>query len=511
MTQPPSRRSVLAAGAATAATVAVTNFAIAPAAQAAAPELPDGISRDKVLIIGMDGLRADRLEAADAPNLKSMMAKGTFAKSLLYTNPMAPTVSGCGWSTISTGVWPDKHNVMDNTFEGSRFDTYPGLLARLAQVKPGLSTYAAVDWVPLDESGVITSGADAKLVLPTHNAANDAQIAAEAESVIRKQNPDAMFIYFGNTDQTAHDVGTGPEYMEAITGQDAHVGKLWAAIKSRPTYSDERWTVIVTTDHGHVDAGGHGGSSWEERQTFILAQGPGIEAGLRPIDTRLVDVVPTVFEQLGLPVDSDWDLDGRPLQERTGDPFDALQGKLKTRADETGIPAGVLGYTHTAPSGWSVINSAMGTGGVTEWRGWTFTTNEFWSRTQRDQWRELNVRARGVFAVADSDEWSDKAFSGQFESTLVSPAYGYLSGRSRITVKFMTHYRQADKQTAKVLVSFNAGPPQEIKSYTSDVIAQQQSIEVPIPDGATSAHVRFQYTGDNDFYWVVDRFQFYAS
>ncbi|MFI1226333.1 MULTISPECIES: alkaline phosphatase family protein [unclassified Streptomyces] len=505
-----TRRTVLTAGAATAAAIATTNLMTAPAAQAA-PTLPNGISRDKVLIIGMDGLRADRLEEADAPHMKAIMANGTYAKSLLYADPMAPTVSGCGWSTISTGVWPDKHNVKDNSFSGSRFDAYPGLMARLAQLKPGLSTYAAVDWVPLDTSGVITDGADAKLVLPHHDVPNDAQIAAEAESVIRNQNPDVMFLYFGNTDQVGHDVGTGQPYLTAITEQDAHVGKLWAAVKARPTYSSERWTVIITTDHGHVDEGGHGGSSWEERQTFILAQGPGIAAGLRPIDTRLVDVVPTVLKQLGLAVDSSWGMDGKPIQERTDDRFDTVQSRLRTRVDETAIPAGVLGYTHTAPRGWSILNKAMGTGGVTEWRGWTFTTDEFWSRTHRDQGRELNVRARGVFAVADSDEWSDKAFSGRFESTLVSPTYGSLSGKSRITVTFVTHYRQVEQQSAKVLVSFDAGAPEEVRSYTADVISQQQSIDVPIPSGATSAHVRFHYTGDNDFYWVIDRFQLYTS
>lgn len=67
--------------------------------------------------------------------------------------------------------------------------------------------------------------------------------------------------------------------------------------------------------------------------------------------------------------------------------------------------------------GWSVDNSRMGTGGVTEWAGWAFATDEFWSRSQRDQWRELNVRSRDVFAVADSDEWDDKSHTGAFDST----------------------------------------------------------------------------------------------
>ncbi|QKW10286.1 alkaline phosphatase family protein [Streptomyces sp. NA04227] len=503
-----SRRTVLAASAATAA-LAATGLATAREA-AAAPTLPDGTSDDKILIVGMDGLRHDRIEAANAPNLKAMMSNGTYARSLLYANPMAPTVSGAGWSTVSTGVWPDKHGVKDNNFTGARFDEYPGLMARLAEVAPRLSTYAAVDWPPLDTYGAITAGADAKLVLPQHDIPNDQKIADEAASILRNQNPDVLFVYFGYTDQVGHESGTGERYLDAIAGQDVHLGRLRAAIEARPTYASERWTILVTTDHGHVDAGGHGGSSIEERRTFILAEGPGIEAGGRPLDTRLVDVVPTVFKQLKLPVDPAWGLDGKPIQERTDDRFDTLQGKLGTRVDETGIPADILGFTHTAPSGWSVDNKSMGTGGVTEWRGWTFTTDDFWSRTQRDQWRELNVRARGVFAVADSDEWSDKTFSGPFDSTLVSPTYG-ISGKSELTLKFITHYRQVEQQTAKVLVAFNAKTPQVIKSYTADVISQQQSLDIAVPDGATSVHFRFHYTGDNDFFWVVDRFQLYAS
>lgn len=137
------RRTVLAAGAATAAAtaaVAATGTLAAPAAHAAAPTLPNGTSKDKVLVIGMDGLRHDRIDAASAPHLKSMMANGTYGTSLLYAGPMAATSSGPGWSTISTGVWPDKHGVKDNTFAGKNYGRYPGFLARLAQVRPELST-----------------------------------------------------------------------------------------------------------------------------------------------------------------------------------------------------------------------------------------------------------------------------------------------------------------------------------------------------------------------------------
>ncbi|WAZ21995.1 alkaline phosphatase family protein [Streptomyces cinnabarinus] len=498
----PSRRTVLTA---TATTAAALTIGAGPAR--AVPTLPGGTSKDKVLVIGMDGFRHDRIAAADAPHLKAMMSEGTYGTSLLYANPMAATSSGPGWSTVSTGVWPDKHGVRDNTFAGKKYGQYPGFLARLAQIRPALSTYAAVDWLPLDTQGTVTPGADAKLVLDGDRdgyTGHDATIAAEAEAIIKGQNPDVLFVYFGQSDIVGHNQGAGSQaYLDQIAVQDAYLGRLRAAIKARPGYATERWTVIVATDHGHTDPGGHGGSSVEERRTFVLATGPGIAAGARPIDTRLVDVVPTVLKQLGIPVDPAWGLDGKPIQERSADPFDTLHPSLGARVDETGIPAGVLGFTHTPPSGWSVINNAMGTGGVTEWRGWSFATDEFWSRTQRDQSRELNVRARGVFAVADSDEWSDKSFSGSYDTTLVTPAYD-VTGKATVRLDFTTFYRQEGAQSAQILVSFNLGAPTAVKSYTSDVISQPQSVSVPVPTGASSASFRFRYTGSNNWYWVID-------
>ncbi|MER5205924.1 alkaline phosphatase family protein [Streptomyces sp. NPDC002825] len=498
-----SRRTVLAAAGATAA-VAATGIVTAPAARAAAPVLPDGTSKDKVLVVGMDGLRYDRIDAAKAPALKSLMANGTYGRSLLYANPMAATSSGPGWSTISTGVWPDKHGVKDNTFAGRNYGQYPGFLARLHQVRPELSIFAAVDWPELDTYGTVTPGADAKLVHNNNYAVNDALITDATEDILRNQNPDVLFVYFGETDEIGHSYGAASQkYLDAIDVQDGYLGRLLAAIQARPTYATERWTVIVATDHGHLDAGGHGGSTIEERRTFVLAQGPGIAAGARPIDTRLVDVAATVFQQLGIVPDPSWGLDGKPVQLRSTDPFDTLYPSLSGRVDETGIPAGVLGFTHTPPSGWSVINNAMGTGGMTEWRGWSFATDEFWSRTQRDQSRELNVRARGVFAVADSDEWADKTFSGTYDSTLVSPAYA-VTGAARVTLDFTTFYRQEAPQTAQILASFNGGTPTVVKSYTSDVVSQPQSLTVAVPAGASNVSFRFRYTGSNNWYWTID-------
>lgn len=483
----------------------VLNTTAAQAAPVPVPDVPDGISTSKVLVIGLDGLRHDRIAAADAPNLDSLIANGTFGTSLLYTDPMAATSSGPGWSTVATGTWPDKHRVRNNVFAGKRYDLYPDFLTRLEKVDPAYSTYAAMDWKPLGDQGTFGPGIDARIVLNGDSAgypAEDARIIEVSEKVLRDRNPDVAFVYLGNVDVTGHQSGAaGQAYLNAIAAADTSIGRLLNAVRTRFTFHNERWTVIVTTDHGHTDAGGHGGSSVEERRTFVLAAGPGIAAGATPSDTRLVDVAATVFGQLGLPLPAG--LDGRSVVLRAADPFDRLP--LKGRVDEGGIPAEVRGFTHTAPAGWSVENRGLPSGGVEEWRGWSFTTDEFWSRAQRDQWRELFVRGRGVFAVADSDEWDDRSHgTGTFNSTLVSAPYP-VAGRPSVRLGYVTHYRQEGDQKGRVLVSFDRGRSKIVKVYSADAVAKVESVPVTVPAGATRMTVRFRYyDADNNWYWAVD-------
>lgn len=73
---------------------------------------PRGRPHPKVLVIGLDGALLSRIEDADAPNPHALMAAGLTAPSSIYADPLAPALSGPGWSTIITGVWPDKHNVV---------------------------------------------------------------------------------------------------------------------------------------------------------------------------------------------------------------------------------------------------------------------------------------------------------------------------------------------------------------------------------------------------------------
>lgn len=478
------------------------------AAKTAATSTTATGSADKVLVIGLDGVVLDRLKAANAPHLKGLMAEGLTARSTLYASPMAATSSGPGWSTIATGVWPDKHGVKDNTFTGKNYAAYPDFLTRAENAKPALNTYAAADWEPLtstDAGGpVFSAKVDKRLSLKGDRdgyGSEDPKIATAASAELRDGNPDASFVYFGQVDGAGHSYGAASQqYLDAIGRVDTLVGQVLTAVKARPTYAQENWKILVTTDHGHTDAGGHGGSTLQERGTFVIAKGAGIAAGSVRDDVKLVDVAATALAQVGVPTTG---LDGVPLDAPDDDPFDTLRPALQARVDETGIPAGTKGFTHTPPAGWSVDNSKMGTGGVTEWAGWAFATDEFWSQAQRDQWRELNVRSRDVFAVADSDEWDDKTHTGTFDSTLITPKWP-VAGAATRTLAFQTHYRHEAGQTAQVLVSYDGAAPVVVKTYTADAVAKTESLPLQIPAGATDVQVRFRYSGTNNWFWTVD-------
>jgi predicted AlkP superfamily pyrophosphatase or phosphodiesterase len=269
----------------------------------------------KALVIGIDGLRWDRVNRGNAPRLTALADNGVFAPSLLDVTSGTRTDSGPGWSTIATGVWPDKHGVLDNSFATKRYELYPDFLTRLA--REGRTTFAAVDWPPLAQVG--TFGPEIGTLVAGDGEEHGYLVEDErmtAAAVEGLQGSDATFVYLGCVDIAGH--MTGPlstEYSLAIEWVDAMVGELLDAIARRHIFVAEKWLTIVTTDHGHRDEGDHGGYSDAERATFILAATPGLPSGRRD-GTGLVDLAPTVLHHFGIPVPAELDgqsfLDDQP-------------------------------------------------------------------------------------------------------------------------------------------------------------------------------------------------------
>jgi predicted AlkP superfamily pyrophosphatase or phosphodiesterase len=281
----------------------------------------DAPGTKKVLIIGIDGCRSDALKAAKAPHLHGLMRDGAFAENtqiLPERDTKADTVSGPGWSAILTGAWADKHGVIDNGFKGANYQDYPHFFRRLKDARPSAFTASVVTWPPIHERIVTAADASFSFYGKEKNYREyDAQAAQKACELLKEKDPDALFVYLGNVDETGHAKGFHPqvpEYARAIEEVDAHVGAILKALRDRPRFAREDWLVLVCTDHGGQGtdhAKGH--KVFEIRTVFLIVSGPSIRPGKIEGPTSLVDVPVTALTHLGVPVDPKWKLDGRAV------------------------------------------------------------------------------------------------------------------------------------------------------------------------------------------------------
>lgn len=270
----------------------------------------------KVLLIGVDGVRPDILAEVPTPAIDALAASGVYVADALTG---MPSVSGPGWSSMLNGVWPAKHGVVDNSFKGERYDRYPDFLTRLETVRPDLNTFAVVDWAPLGRSKKskppLSDRIDEKHVLDGSElgwAAADSQSVELAIEALTSSDPDALFVYLGSPDELSHEAHSiGEEYRHAIAMADHHVARLVDAVRSRPTYAQEDWLILMSTDHGRTAKGDHGDDTPEERTIFFLANGPSATRDAVPDSVYIVDVAVTALAHLGVIADSAWGLDGR--------------------------------------------------------------------------------------------------------------------------------------------------------------------------------------------------------
>jgi hypothetical protein len=287
--------------------------------RAAAPPSPSGAkakaANRKVLLIGIDGVRGDILAKARTPNLDALAAAGVFTDS---AETRMPTVSGPSWSSMLTGAWHEAHGVTGNSFEARRYDAYPDFLTRLERIDPAFHTFAIADWTPLarleDGLPLLSDAIDTRIVVDGASLgypAADERVTDTAAAHLRRADIDAAFVYLGNVDEIGHEHGTlSAEYLHSIEVADAQVGRLVAALRARPDYRAEDWLVLVSTDHGRRDDGGHGGPSAWERRIIFLASGGAVDRSAALEGVRIVDVAATALGHLGVAMEAGWRLDG---------------------------------------------------------------------------------------------------------------------------------------------------------------------------------------------------------
>ncbi len=233
----------------------------------------------RVLMIGIDGMRADAMVAADTPNLDALAAQGVFSTDALNDDI---TISGPGWSAILCGVLSEKHLVTDNDFAGNNYAAYPTFLSRLESADSELNTVSICQWDPINDE-IVDGGADVII-----NTGSSAETRDEAMIVLGGSDPDAVFLHFDDVDYAGHGSGFSPEnpaYIQTIEEVDDYIGEVIYTLLARPGYAEENWLVLVSSDHGGVGYS-HGGVSLEHQNVIFIASGDAVDA-------QLVSKVPT--------------------------------------------------------------------------------------------------------------------------------------------------------------------------------------------------------------------------
>jgi predicted AlkP superfamily pyrophosphatase or phosphodiesterase len=255
----------------------------------------------RALFFGIDGLRADGPAAADTPNLDRLAAEGAWTLDAT-TQLTAATVSAPGWTSMSTGVEPEKHGVVANGEYQDRAEGFPTFLWR-ARHELGLSTGLVSHW-PDIIFGIHEPDAFTSSALRTDDGVAEWIVAAIEEDV-----HDVLYASVDDVDAAGHATGFDPEnpdYVAAIEEQDARLGLMLAAIEA----SEADWLVVVSTDHGG-EGTGHGDLTELNRSIPFWVWGAGVVPGELGAGLSHMDVNPTILAYMGLEAQEDWGLDGQ--------------------------------------------------------------------------------------------------------------------------------------------------------------------------------------------------------
>jgi predicted AlkP superfamily pyrophosphatase or phosphodiesterase len=229
------------------------------------PNAPEQISKPYVILVSLDGFRYDYAKRYHAEHLLALAAEGASAPEGML--PAYPSITFPNHYTIVTGLYPEHHGIVANTFyDPARKETYSYHDSKA--VGDG-SWYGGTPlWVLAEQQGMrsasffwVGSEADIQGVRPTYYLKFDARFPnpKRVEQVLAwlrlppEQRPHMITLYFSDTDSAGHRFGPdSPQVADAVHELDGEIGKLMDGLKEIKLPVD----VIVLADHGMVKVDG---------------------------------------------------------------------------------------------------------------------------------------------------------------------------------------------------------------------------------------------------------------
>ena len=244
----------------------------------------------QVVMVVVDGLRFD--ESLAMPYLNALRKQGAHARLIL--RPPSSTLTS--WTALLTGARPEINGapLLDPPNDGIRLMAVDSLFNAIARA--GLTSGVA-------GSARLQRLIPADLLYTTYYASAegeevDAAVIDRSVMFLNEFRPNFLLVQLGQVDAAGKRYGAASaEYRDAAQRCDQHLGRLISHLDLG------RSIVIVTSGHGQLNSGGHGGAEDVLLSTPFVMMGAGIVASdYRSMDQ--VDVAPTVAALLGTPTPS---------------------------------------------------------------------------------------------------------------------------------------------------------------------------------------------------------------
>ncbi len=213
-----------------------------------------------VLLISIDGFRADYLERYAPPVLTRLARQGVRAEALI---PAFPTLTFPNHYTMVTGLYPDHHGIVGNTMFDSTLGHF-SLSNREAIADGRWWADGEPLWVTAQRQGLRTAtyfwpGSEAEIhgMRPTYWMPYDSRIPGEERvrqvlawlDLPDSLRPHWITLYFSDVDHAGHEHGPdAPEVAEAVRKVDGYLQQLIEGLRARNLL--DRVNLLIVSDHG---------------------------------------------------------------------------------------------------------------------------------------------------------------------------------------------------------------------------------------------------------------------
>lgn len=215
-----------------------------------------------VVLVSIDGFRADFLDRPEASRMRAIARAGVRARAM---EPVFPTKTFPAHYSIVTGLHPEHHGIIANTMEDPALGRFT--IGDSTAVTDARWWGGEPIWVTAERQGRRTAayfwpGSEAPIqgTRPTWWTRFDARVPHQTRirqvlEWLRLPPPEApafVTMYLSNVDTDAHRYGPrSPEAAAAIARADSAVGALWDGIGSLGL--QHRVNLILVSDHGMAE------------------------------------------------------------------------------------------------------------------------------------------------------------------------------------------------------------------------------------------------------------------